>query len=138
MPALNKLNPEDIDEKIRFNHRDGTDIWALYLSLKEELKDCKWIELRSKVQCGLLKDEIAELEGKEQTQNVSGLIKQRREEIRQFNNQEITSAVQCQFYVEQIEHVEKRIKEIEARPKKDNPFCDDNYAEMIIPAPLLR
>ena len=62
MLVLNKLNPEDIDEKIRINHKDGIDIYALYLSIKEEYKDCKWVELRSKVQCQLLNDEILQLE----------------------------------------------------------------------------
>lgn len=138
MPALNKLNPEDIDEKIRLNHKDGVDIWLLYQSLKEELKDCKWVELRARVQCQLLLDEIAEIEGQhngELPQNFKGLIKQKQEEIRQFRGQEITSAVQCQFYTEQIEHIEKRIKEIQDR---DNPFGSDNYAEKLIPAMLLR
>lgn len=150
MPALNKLNPEDIDEKIRINHKDGIDIYALYLSLKDEYTDCKWNELRSKVQCQILLDEIDEiLEAPLKHDNDVDLcilqqsikdqdIKKRKDDLRLFRSQEITSACQCQFYIEQIEHVEKRIKEINARPNKDNPFCDDDYAERLIPALLLR
>ena len=135
MPSLNKLNPEDIDEKIRINHKDGVDIWALYQALKEEYKDCKWVELRSKVQCQILADEILELELKSDNPNIKGLIRQKQEEISKFRGQEITSCVQCQFYIEQIEHIEKRIKEIADR---DNPFGADNYADKLIPALLLK
>jgi hypothetical protein len=139
MPAFNKLNPEDIDEKIRLNHKDGTDIYRLLESLKEELKDCKWVELRARIQCQLLSDEIMGIEENPlQTSAMFGLIKQKRKEISLFRGQEIASAVQCQFYVEQIEHIEKRIREINLRPNKDNPFAEDTYAEKLIPAPLLR
>lgn len=68
MIALAKLNPEDIDEKIRLNLEAGVDIFKLRDLIKEELKDFRWVGIRA--------------------------------------------AVQCQAYEEQLEHIEKRIKEI--------------------------
>ena len=149
MPALNKLNPEDIDEKIRINHKDGVDIYALHLSLIEEQKDCRWVELRAKVYCQTLLDEVDDLEKKivrgwrsilntQKNRNLRGLIKSKLDEVKNFRGQQITSECQCQFYIEQIAHIEKRIKEIKSKKYEYNPFSTDNYKEKITPAPLLR
>lgn len=67
--SLNKLRPEDIDEKIRLNQRDGIDIYRLRDLINDELKDFIWTRIRAEVQ--------------------------------------------CQFFVEQLEHIDKRIKELE-------------------------
>lgn len=67
---LAKLNPDDIDDKIRLNKQDGVDIYKLRDLIKEEYKDFKWTAIRAEVQ--------------------------------------------CQCYVEQLEHIEKRIKELES------------------------
>ena len=71
MIALNKLNPDDIDEKIRLNEQSGVDIYKLRDVIKEEYKDFKWMSIRAEVQ--------------------------------------------CQSYLEQLEHIEKRIKEMEEK-----------------------
>lgn len=70
MIALNKLNPEDIDEKIRLNEKDGIDIYHLREMIHEELKDFQWVALRAQVQCQCYVEQlthidkrIAELEG---------------------------------------------------------------------------
>jgi hypothetical protein len=67
---LDKLNPEDIQQKIDFNNRDGIDIYKLRDLITEEYKDFKWMAIRAEVQ--------------------------------------------CQFYVEQLAYIEKKIKEMES------------------------
>lgn len=70
MIVLNKLNPQDIDEKIRKNAEDGVDIYALREHITEELKDFRWMAIRANVQCQCYEEQldhinkkIKELEG---------------------------------------------------------------------------
>lgn len=67
--VLNKLRPEDIDEKIMLNEKAGVSIQELRRLINEEMKDFIWTRIRAEVQ--------------------------------------------CQFYAEQLEHIDRRIKEKE-------------------------
>jgi len=62
MITLNKLNPEDIDEKIRLNEQNGVDIYKLQSAIKEELKDFRWVALRAMVQCQLYEEQLEHIE----------------------------------------------------------------------------
>ena len=62
MEALNKLKPEDIDEKIRLNEQDGIDIFKLRDNIKEELKDFQWYALRSQIQCQCYTEQLEHIE----------------------------------------------------------------------------
>lgn len=58
MITLNKLNPEDIDEKIRLNEENGIDIYKLKELIKEEMKDFKWVALRANIQVQFYEEQI--------------------------------------------------------------------------------
>ena len=60
--TLNKLNPEDIDEKIRLNKEQGIDILKLEEMIKEELKDFQWVALRAQIQCQLYTEQLEHIE----------------------------------------------------------------------------
>ena len=59
---LNKLNPEDIDEKIRLNEQNGVDIYKLQAAIKEELKDFRWVALRAMIQCQSYEEQLEHIE----------------------------------------------------------------------------
>lgn len=62
MIALAKLNPEDIDEKIRLNLEAGVDIFKLRDLIKEELKDFRWVAIRASVQCQAYEEQLEHIE----------------------------------------------------------------------------
>jgi len=62
MIALNKLIPEDIDEKIRLNEKDGIGIYQLREMIREELKDFQWVALRAQVQCQCYVEQLAHID----------------------------------------------------------------------------
>lgn len=62
MITLNKLSPEDIDEKIRLNEDNGVDIFKLKEAIKEEMKDFKWVAIRAMVQCQLYEEQLEHIE----------------------------------------------------------------------------
>ncbi len=58
MINLGKLNPEDIDEKISLNEKDGIDIFRLRDLIKDELKEFKWMAIRANVQCQCYEEQL--------------------------------------------------------------------------------
>ena len=62
MMTLAKLNPEDIDEKIRLNLEAGVDIFKLRDLIKEELKDFRWVAIRANVQCQAYEEQLEHIE----------------------------------------------------------------------------
>lgn len=54
------------------------------------------------------------------------LIQETKKDLSEFTWEAIRCNVQIQFLKEQIEHFEKRKKQIEG---KDNPYIDDKYKE---------
>lgn len=73
MVVLDKLAPQDIDEKIRLNEDIGYDIFKLLISLKEELKDFRWAAIRAQVQCQCLTEQISHLEKRIKEYQETGL-----------------------------------------------------------------
>lgn len=59
---LNKLAPEDIDEKIRLNEQAGKDIYKLRESIKEELKDFVWVAIRAQVQSQFYREQLEHID----------------------------------------------------------------------------
>lgn len=72
---LNKLVPEDIDEKIRLNNEAGMNIFTLRDSIKEELKDFRWMEIRAKVQCQSYEEQLEHIEKRIQEMSVTNGIR---------------------------------------------------------------
>lgn len=64
MIVLAPLNTDDIDEKIRLNEDTGVDIYKLRDSIKQELKDFKWQEIRAKVQCQSYTEQLEHIENR--------------------------------------------------------------------------
>lgn len=62
MIALAKLNPDDIDEKIRLNLEAGVDIFKLRDLIKEELKEVEWVVIRNIVQSQSYKEQLEHIE----------------------------------------------------------------------------
>ena len=60
--SLSKLNPLDIDEKIRLNENAGVSIEMLYESIKDELKDFQWIKIRAEVQIQCYTEQLEYIE----------------------------------------------------------------------------
>lgn len=59
---LAKLRHEDINEKIVLNEKSGIDIYALRASIKDELKDFQWAEIRAMVQCQSFVEQLEHIE----------------------------------------------------------------------------
>lgn len=64
MLALNTLNPEDIDQKIELNAKDGIGIKQLRDLIYKELCDFRWTEIRARVQCQCYEEQLAHIDKK--------------------------------------------------------------------------
>jgi hypothetical protein len=58
MIALNKLRPEDIQEKIDLNAKQGIDIFQLKELIEQEKLDFEWTIIRATVQVQCYKEQL--------------------------------------------------------------------------------
>lgn len=59
--VLNKLVPEDMDEKIRLNEQAGIDIYKLYEMIQEERLDFIWMKIRAEVQIQFYDEQLVHI-----------------------------------------------------------------------------
>lgn len=66
MIVLNKLTPEDIDEKIRLNLNDpnlpGRTLESFREEIYQEYLDFKWMAIRADVQCQCYAEQLAHID----------------------------------------------------------------------------
>jgi TolA-binding protein len=89
MTALNKLLPEDIDEKIRLNEQAGVNIYRLRDGIIEEMKDFEWTIIRSTVQCQSYKEQLAHINKRIADMEEVEKSKERLKEAQRVDNLEV-------------------------------------------------